>query len=444
MNVKETIGKAEGFFAKLPFRAMAEKIPAAVRAKFPLLDKAIPFANQIACGLIAVIVIATIAASGAKDGGGAGGGGATSATGTSSGKSSDGGDKYYIYHGNDLLRVRSEPDTSADNIVHRLADSDKVVLLETGKMDSMDGINAPWFKVKTMDGKTGWVFSGYLTAITDTLLIEEAQAAEKAAAEAQREMEKVSTAGKIAGANFGAFPADYPVSNMGGFTVRELYGPDTRFAMRINERPCRIVIASSSGTASEFTAALLLKVRNSQDKEVDAIRLEARFHADNVREVSSIRYCKYEDLGSGQSVEREYYPGGDVYDQGEVIGAFIGAAKTFWNKDWDPKKAALPEELWGTWFREGAASGREYDTTWIITAGRMQIKFSDGRTRILIINQVKAWENNPNDSSNKAANKAAEYPAGWRYWYTVLEHEDTAEVGKDYSPCFILNASKNA
>lgn len=77
-----------------------------------------------------------------------------------------GGIKYYIYRGNDLLRVRSEPDTSTDNIVTRLADGDRVALLETGKTASMDGISAPWLKIKTADGNTGWVFSGYLIAET--------------------------------------------------------------------------------------------------------------------------------------------------------------------------------------------------------------------------------------------------------------------------------------
>jgi hypothetical protein len=163
-----------------------------------------------------------------------------------------------------------------------------------------------------------------------------------------------------------------------------------------------------------------------------------------VREVSYIRYCKLEDLGSGNSVEREYYSGGDAYSEGEVIGVFTESTDVFWNKEWDPKNAALPEELWGTWFREGAASGREYDTTWIITARRTQVKYSDGRSLVEIINDVEAWENNPNDSNNNAANKAAEYPAGWNFNYTVLEHEDAAEIGKDYWHTIILNASKNA
>jgi hypothetical protein len=64
MDMKKT---ANGLFAKLPFRALAEKIPAGTRAKVPALEKAIPFANQIAC-VLALVIVATLAACG---GGGA-------------------------------------------------------------------------------------------------------------------------------------------------------------------------------------------------------------------------------------------------------------------------------------------------------------------------------------------------------------------------------------
>ena len=48
---------------KLPFKRLAEeKIPDSVRAKFPILDKAIPFANQIVCGLAVLTVVVTVAA----------------------------------------------------------------------------------------------------------------------------------------------------------------------------------------------------------------------------------------------------------------------------------------------------------------------------------------------------------------------------------------------
>ena len=62
MSVKETINT---IFAKLPFKMLAEKIPAGARAKVPLLDKVIPFANQIVCGLaVVLVVVIIIAASG--------------------------------------------------------------------------------------------------------------------------------------------------------------------------------------------------------------------------------------------------------------------------------------------------------------------------------------------------------------------------------------------
>jgi hypothetical protein len=59
MSVKERVNT---FFDKLPFKGMAEKIPAETRAKAPVLNKAIPFANQIACGLVVVLVVIIIAA----------------------------------------------------------------------------------------------------------------------------------------------------------------------------------------------------------------------------------------------------------------------------------------------------------------------------------------------------------------------------------------------
>jgi len=48
------------FFEKLPFRNMAEKIPAGTRAKIPLLNKIIPFANQIVCGLVVLLLVLVI------------------------------------------------------------------------------------------------------------------------------------------------------------------------------------------------------------------------------------------------------------------------------------------------------------------------------------------------------------------------------------------------
>ena len=60
MNIKETINNV---FAKMPFKGYAEKIPAEKRATVPMLDKLIPWANQIVCGIAVVLVIIIIAAS---------------------------------------------------------------------------------------------------------------------------------------------------------------------------------------------------------------------------------------------------------------------------------------------------------------------------------------------------------------------------------------------
>jgi hypothetical protein len=64
-------GKINSLFAKLPFKALAERIPAGARSKIPLLDKVIiPYANQIACALGAVVLATVI---GSASGGGGGG-----------------------------------------------------------------------------------------------------------------------------------------------------------------------------------------------------------------------------------------------------------------------------------------------------------------------------------------------------------------------------------
>ena len=63
----------------LPFRAMAEKkISAETKAKYPILDKLIPFANQIVCGAVVVLVVVFIACV-PKASAPGGGGSATSA-----------------------------------------------------------------------------------------------------------------------------------------------------------------------------------------------------------------------------------------------------------------------------------------------------------------------------------------------------------------------------
>jgi len=67
------------------------------------------------------------------------------------------------YYATTNLRVRSEPDTSKDNQIGRIPEGDSVELLEVGRTETMDGVTAPWYRVKAADGTTGWVFSGYLS-----------------------------------------------------------------------------------------------------------------------------------------------------------------------------------------------------------------------------------------------------------------------------------------
>jgi hypothetical protein len=59
MDEKNTAG---GIFNKLPFKKMAEKIPAETREKFPFLNKAFHFANHIVCALAVVLLVVIIAA----------------------------------------------------------------------------------------------------------------------------------------------------------------------------------------------------------------------------------------------------------------------------------------------------------------------------------------------------------------------------------------------
>ena len=61
------------------------------------------------------------------------------------------------------LRLRSEPDTSKDNRIAGVPQGSRVELIELGNSETIDNINARWFKVKTDVGTTGWLFSGYLT-----------------------------------------------------------------------------------------------------------------------------------------------------------------------------------------------------------------------------------------------------------------------------------------
>jgi len=85
------IERINAFFAKLPFKGMMEKIPAETRAKVPVLNKVILFANQIVCGLVVVLLVTVIASSGGggRSTGDASGGGGSGKFGTKESPASD-------------------------------------------------------------------------------------------------------------------------------------------------------------------------------------------------------------------------------------------------------------------------------------------------------------------------------------------------------------------
>jgi hypothetical protein len=61
----------------------------------------------------------------------------------------------------DNLRLRTSADISS-SIITTLRKDVKVQVLDVGKTDKIDGIIAPWVKIISPTGYTGWCFSGYL------------------------------------------------------------------------------------------------------------------------------------------------------------------------------------------------------------------------------------------------------------------------------------------
>jgi hypothetical protein len=61
----------------------------------------------------------------------------------------------------DSLRLRNNAGVSA-LIITILEKGTGVEVLESGKEETVDGITAPWVKVRSSTGHAGWCFSGYL------------------------------------------------------------------------------------------------------------------------------------------------------------------------------------------------------------------------------------------------------------------------------------------
>ena len=65
------------------------------------------------------------------------------------------------------LRLR-DGDNLYSSIVTTLSQNTALRIIETGRIDIIDGITAPWIKVLSETGYTGWCFSGYVNQLTIT------------------------------------------------------------------------------------------------------------------------------------------------------------------------------------------------------------------------------------------------------------------------------------
>ena len=61
----------------------------------------------------------------------------------------------------DNLNIRSAPNVRGEKVV-TIAKGSPLTVLEEGKKETIDGITAPWIKVRLRDGTEGWCFAGYV------------------------------------------------------------------------------------------------------------------------------------------------------------------------------------------------------------------------------------------------------------------------------------------
>lgn len=60
------------------------------------------------------------------------------------------------------LNLRAEPNTQAA-VLRQLPARARVEVIETGPLDEYEGVQAPWYEVRTAAGETGYVFGSFLT-----------------------------------------------------------------------------------------------------------------------------------------------------------------------------------------------------------------------------------------------------------------------------------------
>ena len=100
----------------------------------------------------------------------------------------------------DRLRVREKPDTGSA-IVTTLDTGTHVQLLETGATETIGGITAPWVKVQSENGFTGWTFSGYLETLNPETQNLDSENQERENVETQNETGEASLLGDSAAPN---------------------------------------------------------------------------------------------------------------------------------------------------------------------------------------------------------------------------------------------------
>jgi len=66
-----------------------------------------------------------------------------------------------VYYASDNLNIRVAPNLQAEKVV-LAAKGSPLTVLEEGKKETIDGITAPWVKVRLPDGKEGWCFAEYI------------------------------------------------------------------------------------------------------------------------------------------------------------------------------------------------------------------------------------------------------------------------------------------
>jgi hypothetical protein len=66
------------------------------------------------------------------------------------------------------LKLRNDANLSS-SIITILPKFSSLIILETGEIETIDGITAPWIKILSHTGNTGWCFSGYVEQIEDNI-----------------------------------------------------------------------------------------------------------------------------------------------------------------------------------------------------------------------------------------------------------------------------------